>query len=54
MHGGLVGSVDAQGESFAKGLDLNPLWPLKIGNKITNTVTVVGRGEVNSAGRHRR
>ena len=43
VHGGLVGSVDAQGESFAKGLDLKALWPLKVGNKITNTVTVVGR-----------
>ncbi len=43
VHGGLVGSVDAQGESFAKDLDLKALWPLKVGNKITNTVTVVGR-----------
>lgn len=43
VHDGLVGSVDAQGESFAKGLDLKALWPLKVGNKITNTVTVVGR-----------
>jgi len=43
VHGGLVGSVDAQGESFAKGLDLKALWPLKVGNKISNTVTVVGR-----------
>ncbi len=43
VHGGLVGSVDAQGESFAKGLDLKALWPLKVGNKITNTVTVIGR-----------
>jgi hypothetical protein len=43
VYGGLVGSVDAQGESFAKGLDLKALWPLKVGNKVTNTVTVVGR-----------
>jgi len=43
VHGGLVGSIDAQGESFAKGLDLKALWPLKVGNKITNTVTIVGR-----------
>lgn len=43
VHWGLVGSVDAQGDSFAKGLDLKSLWPLKVGNKITNTVTVVGR-----------
>lgn len=43
VHWGLIGSVDAQGESFAGGLDLKSLWPLKVGNKITNTVTVVGR-----------
>ena len=43
VHGGLIGSVDAQGESFAKGLGLNALWPLKVGNRITNTVAVVGR-----------
>lgn len=43
VHWGLVGSVDAQGESFAGGLDLKALWPLKVGNKITNSVTVVGR-----------
>jgi hypothetical protein len=43
VHWGLVGSVDAQGDSFAKSLDLKSLWPLKVGNKIVNTVTVVGR-----------
>jgi hypothetical protein len=43
VHWGLIGSVDAQGESFAGGLDLKSLWPLKVDNKITNTVTVVGR-----------
>lgn len=43
VHWGLIGSVDAQGESFAGGLDLKSLWPLKVGNKITNDVTVVGR-----------
>ncbi len=43
VHWGLVGSVDAQGESFAGGLDLKSLWPLKVGNTITNTVTVIGR-----------
>jgi hypothetical protein len=43
VHWGLVGSVDAQGESFANGLNLGSLWPLKVGNTITNTVTVVGR-----------
>lgn len=43
VHGGLVGSVDAQGESFANGLDLKALWPLKVGNEITNTVTFLGR-----------
>ena len=43
VHWGLVGSVDPQGESFAGGLDLKALWPLKVGNKITSTVNVVGR-----------
>ncbi|WP_395711880.1 hypothetical protein [Reyranella sp.] len=43
VHGGLVGSVDAQGEAFARGLDITALWPLKVGNKTTNTVTLVGR-----------
>jgi len=43
VHWGLVGSVDAHGESFAGGLDLRSLWPLKIGNKITSTVTAIGR-----------
>ena len=43
VHWGLVGSVDAQGEAFATGLDLGSLWPLKVGNKITNTVSLVGR-----------
>ena len=43
VHWGLVGSVDAQGDSFANGLDLKSLWPLKVGNTTTNTVTVVGR-----------
>lgn len=43
VHWGLVGSVDRQGESFAGGLDLKSLWPLKVGNKITDTVTVTGR-----------
>ena len=31
MYWGLVGSVDAAGESFVKGLDLKSLWPLKVG-----------------------
>ena len=43
VHWGLVGSVDAQGESFAGGLDLKSLWPLKVGNTTTNSVTVIGR-----------
>lgn len=43
VHWGLVGSVDAQGESFAGGLDLKALWPLKVGNTFTSTVNVVGR-----------
>ena len=43
VHWGLVGSVDAQGETFARGLDMKSLWPLKVGNKITNTVSVIGR-----------
>lgn len=43
VHGGLIGSVDAQGEAFAGALDLAKLWPLKVGNKITDRVTVPGR-----------
>jgi hypothetical protein len=43
VHWGLIGSVDAQGDSFANGIDLKSLWPLKIGNTTTSTVTVVGR-----------
>lgn len=43
VHWGLIGSVDAQGASFAGGLELKSLWPLKVGNKITNTVTAIGR-----------
>jgi hypothetical protein len=45
VHGGLVGSVDAYGEAFAGGLDLKALWPLKVGNTITNKVTVVRDGK---------
>jgi hypothetical protein len=43
VHWGLIGSVDAQGDSFAKGVDLKSLWPLKVGNTTTGAVTVVGR-----------
>jgi len=43
VHWGLIGSVDAQGDSFANGIDLKSLWPLKVGNTTTSTVTVVGR-----------
>ena len=39
---GLVGSVDAAGESFVRGLDLKSLWPLKVGNKTVQTVNGVG------------
>lgn len=41
-HWGLVGSVDAAGESFSKGLDLKSLWPLKVGNKSSSTVNGTG------------
>lgn len=43
VHWGLIGSADPQGEAFAGGLDLKALWPLKVGNNVTNTVTLVGR-----------
>lgn len=43
VHWGLIGSADVQGEAFAGGLDLKALWPLKVGNNVTNTVTLVGR-----------
>ena len=42
MYWGLVGSVDAAGESFVRGLDLKSLWPLKVGNKTVQTVNGVG------------
>jgi hypothetical protein len=41
-HWGLVGSVDAAGESYARALDLKSLWPLKVGNKISQTVNGTG------------
>ena len=41
-HWGLVGSVDAAGESYVRGLDLKLLWPLKVGNKINQTVNGIG------------
>lgn len=41
-HWGIIGSVDAAGESYARGLDLKKLWPLKVGNKISQTVNGVG------------
>src|SRR5262245_55856153 len=43
VHWGLVGSINAQGESYARGLNLKSLWPLKVGNTITNTVNGIGR-----------
>jgi hypothetical protein len=43
VHWGLVGSINEQGESCARGLDLKSLWPLKVGNTITNTVNGIGR-----------
>ena len=42
VYWGLVGSTDAAGESFVRGLDLKSLWPLKVGNKSTQTVKGVG------------
>jgi hypothetical protein len=43
VHWGLIGAVDAQGEAFAGGIALKSLWPLKVGNKATNTITLTGR-----------
>jgi hypothetical protein len=43
VHWGLIGSVDAAGESFVQGIDLKSLWPLKAGNKTTQTVSSIGR-----------
>jgi hypothetical protein len=42
VYWGLVGSVDAAGDSFVRGLDLKSLWPLKVGNKTVQTVNGVG------------
>lgn len=41
-HWGLIGSVDAAGESYVRGLDLKSLWPLKVGSTIKQTVNGVG------------
>ena len=41
-HWGLIGSVDAAGESYVRGLDLKSLWPIKVGNRINQTVNAVG------------
>jgi hypothetical protein len=41
-HWGLIGSVDAAGESYVHGLDLKSLWPLKVGNTISQTVNGTG------------
>ena len=41
---------DTQGNSFANSLDLKSLWPLKVGNTTTSTVTVVGRDGKSTAG----
>lgn len=43
VHWGLIGSIDAAGDSYAGGLDLKSLWPLKVGNKIQQTVKATGR-----------
>jgi len=40
---GLIGSVDAAGDSYARGVDLKSLWPLKVGNTTRQTVTATGR-----------
>ena len=37
-HWGLIGSVDAAGESYAAGLDLEPLWPLKAPGRSFSTL----------------
>jgi hypothetical protein len=42
MHWGLIGSVDAAGDSYARGVDLKSLWPLKVGNKTRQTITATG------------
>lgn len=42
-HWGLIGSVDAAGESYVRGIDLKSLWPLKVGNKTAQTVNGTGR-----------
>ena len=43
VHWGLVGSVDSAGESFVQAIDLKSLWPLKVGNTTTQTVSSTGR-----------
>lgn len=43
VHWGVIGSVDAAGESYVQGIDLKSLWPLGVGNKTTQTVSSTGR-----------
>lgn len=43
IHWGLIGSVDAAGKSYARGVDLKALWPLKVGNTTRQTFTATGR-----------
>jgi len=43
VHWGLIGSVDAAGESYIQGIDLKSLWPLKVGNETMQTVSSMGR-----------
>lgn len=42
-HWGPIGSVDAAGDFYAAGLDLESLWPQKVGNRIRQTVKATGR-----------
>lgn len=39
---GVVGSVDPAGDAYAKALNLKSLWPLKVGNTLTQTVSATG------------
>lgn len=43
LYWGLLGSVDAAGDSYARAIDLKSLWPLKVGNKTQQTVKAIGR-----------
>lgn len=42
VYWGLIGSVDKAGDAYAKALNLKSLWPLRVGNSLTQDVHAIG------------